>query len=106
MTPMIRHLRNEIAMHGPLTVAAYMAAAMGHPEHGYYINSDRPEGVDEAEWEEGARRWDRVIDRDPARRDRVAHALIEYLGGRAGQRAHTGVLEPSQVLLDGAPRAN
>ena len=40
MTPMIRHLRNEIAMHGPLTVAAYMAAAMGHPEHGYYINRD------------------------------------------------------------------
>ncbi|MEE2980545.1 MAG: SAM-dependent methyltransferase [Pseudomonadota bacterium] len=40
MTPMTSHLRNEIAMHGPLTVAAYMAAAMGHPEHGYYINRD------------------------------------------------------------------
>lgn len=27
-------------MHGPLTVAAFMATAMGHPEHGYYINRD------------------------------------------------------------------
>ncbi len=40
MTPLARHLRNQIAMHGPLTVAAFMATAMGHPEHGYYTTRD------------------------------------------------------------------
>ena len=40
MNPLARHLRNQIAMHGPLTVAAFMATAMGHPEHGYYTTRD------------------------------------------------------------------
>ena len=40
MTPLARHLRNQIAMHGPLTVATFMATAMVHPEHGYYTTRD------------------------------------------------------------------
>ncbi len=40
MTPLARHLHNEIAMHGPMTVATFMATVLGHPEHGYYINRD------------------------------------------------------------------
>jgi NADH dehydrogenase [ubiquinone] 1 alpha subcomplex assembly factor 7 len=40
MTPLARHLHNEIAMHGPMTVATFMATVLGHPEHGYYIKRD------------------------------------------------------------------
>lgn len=40
MTPMTRYLRKEIAMHGPMTVATFMATVLGHPEHGYYISHD------------------------------------------------------------------
>ena len=40
MTPLARHLHNEITMHGPMTVATFMATVLGHPEHGYYINRD------------------------------------------------------------------
>lgn len=44
----------------------------GVEDYCYYNNSDRPEGVDQAEWEERARRWDRVVDRDPASRPAYA----------------------------------
>ena len=40
MNPLARHLRGEIAAHGPMTVASFMAAAMCHPEHGYYMTRD------------------------------------------------------------------
>ncbi len=40
MTPLARHLRAEIALNGPITVAAYMAKAMSHPRHGYYMRRD------------------------------------------------------------------
>lgn len=40
MTPLERHLRRRIALEGPLTLADYMADALGHPEHGYYITRD------------------------------------------------------------------
>jgi NADH dehydrogenase [ubiquinone] 1 alpha subcomplex assembly factor 7 len=33
-------LRRRIAVDGPLTVAQYMAEALGHPRHGYYITRD------------------------------------------------------------------
>lgn len=35
------HLRRRIRAEGPLTVAAFMAEALGHPEHGYYVTADR-----------------------------------------------------------------
>ena len=40
MNPLARHLRDEIARHGPMTVAAFMATAMSHPQHGYYMKRD------------------------------------------------------------------
>jgi SAM-dependent MidA family methyltransferase len=33
-------LANRIREHGPLTVAEFMAEALGHPEHGYYMGRD------------------------------------------------------------------
>ncbi len=39
-TPLARHLRAEIAAQGPITMARYMAEALGHPEHGYYMTRD------------------------------------------------------------------
>jgi NADH dehydrogenase [ubiquinone] 1 alpha subcomplex assembly factor 7 len=40
MNPLTRYLRDEIATHGPITVATFMATAMSHPEHGYYMKRD------------------------------------------------------------------
>ena len=40
MTTLAAVLDAEIAAHGPLTVAQYMAAALGHPRHGYYMSGD------------------------------------------------------------------
>ena len=41
MTDLLRHLARRIANDGPLTVAEFMAEALGHPRHGYYITRDR-----------------------------------------------------------------
>ncbi|EWY41139.1 ATP synthase subunit beta [Skermanella stibiiresistens SB22] len=38
---MTAHLRRRIAVEGPISVAAFMAEALGHPRHGYYITADR-----------------------------------------------------------------
>ena len=38
--PLLPILRRHIAETGPLTVAAYMALALGHPKHGYYATRD------------------------------------------------------------------
>lgn len=38
--PLTGILRRQIAQTGPLTVAEYMAAALGHPLHGYYTTRD------------------------------------------------------------------
>ena len=43
--PLTGLLRRRIAVEGPLSVADFMAAALGHPEHGYYATRD-PFGVD------------------------------------------------------------
>ncbi len=40
MTPLARLLLRRIAIAGPLTVADYMAEALGHPTHGYYQRRD------------------------------------------------------------------
>ena len=40
MNPLTNYLRDEIAANGPMTVASFMAAAMSHPEHGYYMKRD------------------------------------------------------------------
>ena len=37
LTPIIR---DKIAATGPISIAEYMALALGHPEHGYYITRD------------------------------------------------------------------
>jgi NADH dehydrogenase [ubiquinone] 1 alpha subcomplex assembly factor 7 len=37
---LLAHLRRRIALAGPLTVADYMAEALGHPQHGYYRTRD------------------------------------------------------------------
>lgn len=40
MTPLAALLRDRIRAAGPITVAEYMAEALGHPEHGYYRKKD------------------------------------------------------------------
>jgi len=40
MTPLARALVRRIAATGPITVADFMAEALGHPQHGYYITRD------------------------------------------------------------------
>ena len=44
MNALARILRRRIARQGPITVADYMAAALGHPKYGYYMGKD-PFGV-------------------------------------------------------------
>jgi NADH dehydrogenase [ubiquinone] 1 alpha subcomplex assembly factor 7 len=44
VTPLARLLARRIALAGPLTVAEFMAEALGHPIHGYYRHRD-PFGV-------------------------------------------------------------
>lgn len=45
MTPLEKEIRTIISRDGPISVADYMALALGHPEHGYYRSRD-PFGVD------------------------------------------------------------
>lgn len=40
MTPLLAVLRQRIARSGPITVAQFMAAALGHAQHGYYTTRD------------------------------------------------------------------
>ncbi|MEQ8964249.1 MAG: SAM-dependent methyltransferase [Azospirillaceae bacterium] len=40
MTPLGAILARRIALEGPVSVAEYMAMALGHPEHGYYATRD------------------------------------------------------------------
>src|SRR3546814_11824932 len=40
VTPLGRILARRIAAAGPITVAAYMAEALGHPRYGYYMRGD------------------------------------------------------------------
>ena len=40
MNALARMLARRIAMTGPMSVADYMATALGHPEHGYYTTRD------------------------------------------------------------------
>ena len=40
MTPLEEVLARRIRVHGPLTVAEFMAEALGHPEYGYYATRD------------------------------------------------------------------
>ncbi len=40
MNPLGRRLLRQIELAGPLTVAEFMAAALGHPRHGYYMRGD------------------------------------------------------------------
>lgn len=39
-TPLGQHLHRLIAAHGPISVARFMAEALGNPEHGYYMTRD------------------------------------------------------------------
>lgn len=40
MTPLARILRTRIRLGGPITIADFMAEALGHPAHGYYRGRD------------------------------------------------------------------
>lgn len=44
MTPLLPILREKIDRSGPISIADYMALALGHPDHGYYVTRD-PFGV-------------------------------------------------------------
>ncbi len=39
-TPLEKELKQMIASEGPLSTAQYMALALGHPQHGYYMGRD------------------------------------------------------------------
>ena len=39
-TPLAREIKDLIRQEGPIDVARYMALALGHPRHGYYITRD------------------------------------------------------------------
>jgi len=41
VSPLFRHLARRIALEGPLTLADFMAEALGNPKYGYYITADR-----------------------------------------------------------------
>ncbi|MEE2996578.1 MAG: SAM-dependent methyltransferase [Pseudomonadota bacterium] len=45
MTPLETLIRTRIAVDGPIPVSEYMALALGHPDHGYYMNGS-PFGAD------------------------------------------------------------
>jgi NADH dehydrogenase [ubiquinone] 1 alpha subcomplex assembly factor 7 len=40
MSPLLQYFRAMIGREGPLSIARYMADALGHPEHGYYRTRD------------------------------------------------------------------
>lgn len=40
MSPLTPIIREKIAASGPISIADYMALALSHPEHGYYIKRD------------------------------------------------------------------
>lgn len=40
MTPLAKHLAALIEQEGPISIADYMAACLGHPAHGYYATRD------------------------------------------------------------------
>lgn len=40
MSPLTTLIRAKIADAGPISIADYMALALGHPEHGYYVKRD------------------------------------------------------------------
>ncbi len=44
MNRLERYLRDQIARQGPISIAEYMAQALGHPQFGYYMGKD-PLGV-------------------------------------------------------------
>jgi NADH dehydrogenase [ubiquinone] 1 alpha subcomplex assembly factor 7 len=39
-SPLVELLRRRIRLTGPITVADFIAEALGHPEHGYYMTRD------------------------------------------------------------------
>ncbi len=45
LNPLEEVLAKQISMHGPMDVGQFMAVALGHPEHGYYMKKD-PFGAD------------------------------------------------------------
>lgn len=40
MTPLTRSIARRISLQGPISIAEFMADALGHPEHGYYMGKD------------------------------------------------------------------
>jgi len=40
VTPLAEIIAQRIRLQGPITIAEYMALALGHPEHGYYRRAD------------------------------------------------------------------
>lgn len=40
MSPLARVIAQRIRLQGPIPIAAFMADALGHPEHGYYMKAD------------------------------------------------------------------
>jgi NADH dehydrogenase [ubiquinone] 1 alpha subcomplex assembly factor 7 len=40
VSPLEQAIARRIRLQGPISVAAFMAEALGHPEHGYYMKAD------------------------------------------------------------------
>ena len=45
---------------------------------------------------------DPLVNRDPPRGDDIAQFLVQHLGGGSGETAHAGILQPLEVLTNGA----
>jgi len=40
VTPLSRSIARRISLQGPISIAEFMAEALGHPQHGYYMGKD------------------------------------------------------------------
>ncbi len=119
MTPLAREIAERIAAEGPMTVAEFMALALGHPRHGYYATRDplgragdfvtAPEisqmfgemvGVWLAAAWEGAGRPApvRLVELGPGRGTLMADALRAAGRSGLGQAADLWLVETSPVL--------
>jgi len=119
-TPLAKLIAAEVAEHGPMPFARFMALALGHPEHGYYARPDLRWGAD-GDFETSPEvhpifgyLWARQVADCWERLDRPATFDLVEVGGGSGafmaamlawlhERAPECALAVRPVVLDGHP---